>query len=86
MCGLLQADCLRLSSCLMALMCWQRGATEEEQAKYSKRSVKVTREQNEDCRRLLRLLGVPIIDVRLSLPVHCLHLESLATGDVCLLS
>ena len=42
----------------------QRGATEEEQAKYSKRSVRVTKQQNEDCKRLLRLLGVPIIDVR----------------------
>ncbi|MCO5603410.1 hypothetical protein L7F22_057560 [Adiantum nelumboides] len=29
--------------------------------KYSKRTVKVTRQQNEDCRRLLQLMGVPSI-------------------------
>ena len=58
--------CLRLSSWPgEPEACWispfelgpQRGATEEEQAKYSKRSVRVTREQNEDCKRLLRLAG-----------------------------
>ncbi|RWW69287.1 hypothetical protein BHE74_00023130 [Ensete ventricosum] len=30
--------------------------------KYSKRTVKVTRQHNEDCKRLLRLMGVPIIE------------------------
>ncbi|THU62626.1 hypothetical protein C4D60_Mb01t07080 [Musa balbisiana] len=31
--------------------------------KYSKRTVKVTRQHNDDCKRLLRLMGVPIIEV-----------------------
>ncbi|KAH7437330.1 hypothetical protein KP509_05G066100 [Ceratopteris richardii] len=30
--------------------------------KYSKRTVKVTKQHNEDCRRLLRLMGVPVIE------------------------
>ncbi|KAG6521287.1 hypothetical protein ZIOFF_018402 [Zingiber officinale] len=30
--------------------------------KYSKRTVKVTKQHNEDCKRLLRLMGVPTID------------------------
>lgn len=30
--------------------------------KYSKRTVKVTRQHNEDCRKLLRLMGVPVIE------------------------
>ncbi|KAM0951278.1 putative spleen exonuclease [Dioscorea sansibarensis] len=30
--------------------------------KYSKRTVKVTRQHNEDCKRLLRLMGVPVIE------------------------
>jgi hypothetical protein len=30
--------------------------------KYVRRTVKVTREHNEDCKRLLRLMGVPYVD------------------------
>ncbi|KAI5056301.1 hypothetical protein GOP47_0028119 [Adiantum capillus-veneris] len=30
--------------------------------KYSKRTVKVTKQHNEDCRKLLRLMGVPVIE------------------------
>lgn len=48
----------------MGLQRVQKGI-EEEIAKYSKRTVRVTREHNEECRRLLRLMGVPIIDVRI---------------------
>ena len=33
--------------------------TEEERAKMKKRLVKVTKQHNEDCKRLLRLLGCP---------------------------
>ena len=43
-------------------ICVQKGI-EEEIAKYSKRTVRVTREHNEECRKLLRLMGVPIVDV-----------------------
>lgn len=33
-------------------------------AKYSKRTVRVTQQHNEECRRLLRLMGVPVVVVR----------------------
>ena len=49
----------------------QRGASEEDIAKYSKRTVRVTREQNAECKRLLQLLGMPIVDVS-SCPNHLL--------------
>lgn len=32
--------------------------------KFSRRTVKVTREHNEECRKLLRLMGIPVIVVR----------------------
>ncbi|MCO5614816.1 hypothetical protein L7F22_069100 [Adiantum nelumboides] len=32
--------------------------------KYSKRTVKVTKQHNEDCRKLLGLMGVPVIEVK----------------------
>lgn len=35
---------------------------QEDVEKYSKRTVRVTREHNEECKRLLRLMGVPVID------------------------
>ena len=35
-------------------------------AKYSKRTVRVTQQHNEECRRLLRLMGVPVIEVRMA--------------------
>ncbi len=35
----------------------------EDIEKYSKRTVRVTREHNEECRRLLQLMGVPVLEV-----------------------
>jgi flap endonuclease-1 len=35
---------------------------EEAVDKFVRRTVKVTREHNEDCKRLLRLMGVPFVD------------------------
>ncbi|BBH06412.1 5'-3' exonuclease family protein [Prunus dulcis] len=35
----------------------------EDIEKYSKRTVKVTKQHNDDCKRLLRLMGVPVIEV-----------------------
>ncbi|XP_059652190.1 flap endonuclease 1 isoform X2 [Cornus florida] len=35
----------------------------EEIEKFSKRTVKVTKQHNDDCKRLLRLMGVPVIEV-----------------------
>ena len=37
--------------------------TAEDVAKYSKRTVRVTREHNDDCKRLLQLMGIPIVEV-----------------------
>ncbi len=43
--------------------------------KYSKRTVRVTAQHNEECRRLLVLMGVPVIEVSMEdclplLPYH----------------
>lgn len=44
-----------------------KAATEAEEKsdvdKFSKRLVRVTRDHNEDCKTLLRLMGVPVVDV-----------------------
>ncbi|KAJ0078897.1 hypothetical protein Patl1_24643 [Pistacia atlantica] len=39
----------------------------EDIEKFSKRTVKVTKQHNEDCKRLLRLMGVPVIEVSLDM-------------------
>ncbi len=41
----------------------QTGA-EADIEKYSKRTVRVTPQHNEECRRLLQLMGVPVIEVQ----------------------
>jgi len=41
-----------------------RAGTVEDMDKLSRRSVKVTREHNEECRKLLKLMGVPYVVVR----------------------
>lgn len=38
----------------------------EDVAKYAKRTVRVTQQHNDECKRLLSLMGVPIINVSLS--------------------
>ena len=53
----------------------------EDVAKYAKRTVRVTQQHNDECKRLLDLMGVPIINVNFtSTPyavpfvlLRCLH-------------
>ncbi|KAJ7558126.1 hypothetical protein O6H91_04G025300 [Diphasiastrum complanatum] len=39
--------------------------------KYSKRTVKVTKQHNEECRRLIRLMGVPVIEAPSEAEAEC---------------
>ena len=39
--------------------------TAEDMDRFSRRTVKVTREHNEECRRLLTLMGIPFVVVRI---------------------
>ena len=40
-----------------------QGGDEADIAKYSKRTVRVTQQHNDECKRLLQLMGVPIVEV-----------------------
>jgi hypothetical protein len=42
----------------------QASENQDDINKFNKRLVRVTKEQNEDVKKLLRLLGVPVIEVR----------------------
>lgn len=48
--------------------------TVEEMDKFSRRTVKVTREHNEECRRLLKLMGIPVVVVRCIILIKSLNL------------
>jgi flap endonuclease-1 len=39
--------------------------TVEEIDKFSRRQVRVTKEHNAECRKLLELMGIPVVEVRL---------------------
>lgn len=40
--------------------------TAEDVERFSRRQVRVTREHNEECRRLLKLMGIPVVVVCIS--------------------
>ncbi|KAF8074067.1 flap endonuclease 1 [Lyophyllum atratum] len=48
--------------------------TVEEMDKFSRRTVKVTREHNEECQRLLRLMGIPVVVAPSEAEAQCAEL------------
>ena len=52
-----------------------QAGNEEDVEKYSKRTVRVTREHNEECKRLLRLMGVPVIEAPSEAEAQCAWLN-----------
>ena len=56
--------------------------------KFSKRTIRVTPEQNEDCKKLLRLMGIPVIDAPSEAEAQCAqlckegHVYGISTEDM----
>lgn len=52
----------------------KEAGNEADVERYSKRTVKVTKQHNEDCRKLLRLMGVPVIEAPSEAEAECASL------------
>lgn len=52
----------------------QEAGNKEDVEKYSKRTVKVTRQHNEDCKKLLRMMGVPVVEAPSEAEAECASL------------
>ena len=68
------ACALRLTAC-GSLVAPQTG-TAEDVEKYGKRTIKVTREHNEECKKLLRLMGVPVVEAPCEAEATCAALSA----------
>lgn len=58
--------------CVQPLIRMSSGTTEEV-VRYTKRTVRVTQQHNDECKRLLKLMGIPYVEVRR----HITHTQQL---------
>lgn len=85
----LHATLLCLPASLQFLnICVFVSGTAEDVERFNRRTVKVTKQHNEECQKLLRLMGIPVVIVRVKDPhhspqhnVHCHPVTSHFSGE-----